>query len=77
VMIPGFTAEASLDRTPRIFRAVAHYAKVDTGLQPAFCSQECLDNCLDDCSDCADDGPGCYHACARNNARCLANCCRS
>jgi hypothetical protein len=79
--MPGFTAEAALDRTPTFYRALARYARAGDGLQPAtiHCNPTCLDNCLMDCSDC-DDLPvkfraACIRACLQHNVRCRRMCC--
>jgi hypothetical protein len=79
MLMPGFTAEASL------YQSVAHYPALGTvghasgGIVPAICDPDCLDNCLEDCSDCYDLPARyrwiCIRYCHLHNAGCIRHCC--
>ena len=82
--IPGFLAEASLNKANQRYHTSCNAAFADVvTVQPQGCSQPCLRDCLDACPDLAE----CYELPPRNQYfcklqvqqcqhSCLRKCCR-
>jgi hypothetical protein len=65
VRLPGFTAEAALDRTGTHYRMAGDVLRAGEGIQPALRPRNCFQNCLaDQCF--SEDDPYCY-----DNCRCV------
>ena len=83
MIVPGFTAEASIYKTGGRHRMLGSMRQKDGAVYPAVtCDWTCLDDCLSNCpdpSDCYDVPPRYRAACLRwvrtCNLRCHRLCC--